>query len=179
MIRRSLQFTIVLGAALVAAMAACRDSQPAGLIAAPASPHRVPVRDADDDNAGPRLLSCPAHASATASATVGAHGGVLHVGGDLLVIPAGALDEATPITATIPADTLADIRFGPEGLHFAKPATLVLSTAGCFTGGRTPHHVVYLDDDGQVLETLTAMPAAGGNGVVTWIGHFSSYAVAF
>ncbi|MDE3126734.1 MAG: hypothetical protein KGL38_01945 [Gemmatimonadota bacterium] len=178
MMRRNLQFTIVLGAVLVAGVAACHDSQPVGLVSVPASTHRMPLRD-DGTDGSPQLLACPAHRSATGSATVGVHGGVLRVGGDKLIIPGGALDTATLITATIPADTLADIQFGPEGLHFAKPVTLVMSTSGCSTGGRTPHHVVYLDGDGQVLETLTAMPAAGGNGVVTWIGHFSSYAVAF
>ncbi len=178
MMRRSRQFTIVLGVALVAAAVSCRDSQSAGMIAAPAATHLMPERDGDGaDDA--HLLSCPAHGSATTRATVGAHGGVLHVGGDQLVIPAGALDEETLVTATIPADTLADIQFGPQGLHFAKPATLVLSTAGCNVGGASPRHVVYLDGDGEVLETLNATPAAGGNGVVTRIEHFSSYAVAF
>lgn len=176
MMRRSRQVTMVLGVALAAGVVSCRDSQPAGMISAPATANR---REASEEAMwpAPRLVSCPAHGSATASAVVGASGGVIHVGGDQLVIPAGALDDQTLITATIPADTLADIQFQPHGLQFDKPALLVLSTAGCKVGSGNPSHVDYLDDDGNVLEVLNATPAGGG--VATHIGHFSSYAVAF
>ena len=174
---RSRRFSMILTAALVAAAVSCRDSQPGPLISAPSFSHVGSSRDAESGN--PRLVACQAHGTLTASATVGPHGGVIQVGGDQLVIPGGALDESTLITATIPAGTLADIEFQPQGLHFQKPAVLVLSTAGCSVGGGTPQHVVYLDADGQILETLDANPAQGGNGVVARIGHFSSYAVAF
>ncbi|MBF6592603.1 MAG: hypothetical protein IVW57_19005, partial [Ktedonobacterales bacterium] len=83
------------------------------------------------------------------------------------------------ITATIPADTLAAIRFTPHGLQFAKGVLLQLSTNGCQVGGRTPGHVVYLDGEGQVLQTLDATFNANAHVVITRIEHFSSYAIAF
>ena len=167
----------------VAGVAGCRDSQPTALISVPSSRHLMPSRDAGGDGSGDaegaQLLSCAAHGMLSASVAVGAQGGVISVGGDLLVIPAGALQSSTIITATIPADTLADIRFAPHGLQFAKPAKLVLKTTGCNLAGRSPHHVVYLDGEGEVLQTLDATPAQDGKAVATQIGHFSSYAIAF
>ncbi len=175
--RRRRQLTLVFTAALVAAAVSCRDSQPAAMISAPALSHVVPTRD--DGPGSAQLVACQAHGALSTSELVGPHGGVIQVGGDQLVIPGGALENSTLITATIPADTLADIQFGPQGLQFQKPAILVLSTAGCNLTQGQPQHVVYLDADGQVLETLNGNPAPGGNGVTTKIGHFSSYAVAF
>jgi hypothetical protein len=177
MMRRSHPFTIILTAALVAAAVSCRDSQPSAVISPASFNHLAPSEDAG--NGAVQLVACPAHGTLTASAIVGSSGGVIRLGGDQLVIPGGALDESTLITATIPADTLADIAFEPQGLQFQKPAILVLSTAGCNVGNSAPQHVVYLDADGQVLQTLDATPAQGGNGVAAKIGHFSSYAVAF
>jgi hypothetical protein len=169
---------VVLTAALVATAVSCRDSQPTAILSAPAARHVVPSRDAGEDDA-PQLVACSAHGTLTESAMVGPHGAVISVGSDHLVIPAGAVEDSTLITATIPADTLADIEFEPQGLQFGKPAILTLNTAGCDVGRELPRHVVYLDAAGQVLETLEASPASGGHGVVTQIHHFSSYAVAF
>jgi hypothetical protein len=185
MLNRSAHSVLALVLAFVAGVAGCRDSQPTALVSAPSSRHVTPSRDAGEDGAGTdngegaQLLSCAAHGQLSASAVVDAHGGVISVGDDHLVIPAGALQDSTLITATIPADTLADIHFAPHGLQFAKPAKLVLSTAGCNLAGRTPHHVVYLDSEGEVLQTLDATSAQNGSAVATQIGHFSSYAIAF
>jgi len=179
MLPRVRLFVLTLSGMAVVLAAGCRDlTLPAG---GPASASRgihsdVGSSGGDDGNV-PDLLTCSAHGTATASAMAGPTGAVIVVGLDRLVIPAGAVAEPTLITATIPADTLADIHFEPQGLQFAKRATLVLTTAGCNVGDRTPSHVVYLDDAGNVLETLGA--TFDGHAVATTIGHFSSYSIAF
>ena len=124
------------------------------------------------------LLACSAHESVSVTVTAGTGGTSIHVGNDRLIIPGGALSEATEITATIPADTLADIQFEPHGLHFAKDVMLVLSTDGCSIGEHGPMHVDYLDDAGNVLETLDGTFNGGSHTVTTKIHHFSSYAIA-
>ncbi len=183
MLPRVRLFALTVSGVAVVLAAGCRDlTLPGG---GPASHPAAAARgiqsnvgsSGGDDGSVPALLTCSAHGTATASATVGSAGAVIVVGLDRLVVPAGAVDEPTLITATIPADTLADIHFEPQGLQFAKRATLVLSTAGCNLGNRTPSHVVYLDDAGNVLETLGA--AFNGHAVTTAIGHFSSYSIAF
>ncbi|MHB1861919.1 MAG: hypothetical protein ACYCVL_03025 [Gemmatimonadaceae bacterium] len=176
-------FVLTLSGMAVVLAAGCRDltppaSSPASHAAAAARGIRNDVESSDGDDGGtPALLTCSAHGTLTTSAMVGSSGAVIAVGLDRLVIPAGAVAEPTLITATIPADTLADIHFGPQGLRFEKGATLVLSTAGCNLRGKTPGHVVYLDDAGNVLETLGA--TFNGHAVVTTIEHFSSYSIAF
>ena len=186
--RISLYSLLVAGAAAMAAIG-CRDGATPATVAGPAAGSQAPSLDRshayredealdDDGDGGARLLACAPHASSTATALIGASGGTIAVGDDRLVIPGGALSGPTLITATIPADTLADIEFEPHGLHFSKDVILVLSTGHCNVGQSPPGHVVYLDNDGTVLETLDAMFNGGSRTVTTKIHHFSSYAIA-
>ncbi len=183
MLPRVRLFVLTLSGMAVVLAAGCRDltlpaGGPASHTAGAASRIQGDVGSSGgDDGSVPALLTCSAHGTATATAMAGPTGAVIVVGLDRLVIPAGAVAEPTLITATIPADTLADIHFEPQGLQFAKRATLVLSTVGCNVGDRTPSHVVYLDDAGNVLETLGA--TYNGHAAATTIGHFSSYSIAF
>ena len=182
-------FTLLLAGA-AAAVFGCRDAAPQAAIAGPAAHAAAPSFDdggkteAGDDGGGnahaggARLLGCTAHDSASVSVWVGASGASIRVGNDRLVIPGGALSDSTLITATIPADTLADIHFEPHGLQFAKDVILVLSADGCSLGAETPDHVDYLDNDGNVLETLDGAFNGGSHTVTTRIHHFSSYAIA-
>lgn len=186
-------FTLLLAGATAAAVFGCRDAAPQAAIAGPAA-HAAGFRfdagsetNAGDnadreahagDDGGAPLLVCAAHGPASVSVWVGASGASLTVGNDHLIIPGGALSDSTLITATIPADTLADIHFEPHGLQFTKDVMLVLSTDGCSLGRQAPGHVDYLDNDGNVLETLDGTFNGGSHTVTTKIHHFSSYAIA-
>lgn len=188
------RFTLLIASAVVVAAFGCRDASPTASIIEPASmpaggatlsragaaghDRGVATQDADA-NGQTQLLTCTAHGAMTASAVVGPHGGTIAVGNDRLVVPGGALSDTVLITATIPADTLAAVQFSPHGLQFAKAAMLLLSTSGCQTGALAPSHVVYLDGEGDVLQTLDATFNANAQVVTTTIEHFSSYAIAF
>ncbi len=177
------KLAFIIAAAALALAVGCRDASAPTAVARPAvaAVNRAASHGANqrDDVAGtPQLLACDTHDSASASATLGPAGGTIQVGGDRLVVPGGALTTSTLITATIPADTLADIHFAPHGLHFNKPVILVLSTTGCNVGSASPSYVVYLDNSGNVLETLDATFNGGSHTVTTRIHHFSSYAIA-
>lgn len=179
------QFIFTLSGAAMLTALGCRDlTPPAGITGSKAARnlsgiHSDERSEAEVQATNPHLLACQAHGSVTASAIVGPTGATIAVGRDRLVVPAGAVAESTLITATIPADTLADIHFEPQGLQFAKRATLVLNTAGCNIGNEPPSHVVYLDNDGNVLETLDATFNGRAQAVATTISHFSSYSIAF
>lgn len=178
-------FTLLFAGATAVAVFACRDTASPAAVAGPAVSQITPSLDRswqaeneNEDDGPSHLLVCSAHDSAFASAWVGASGAVIQVGSDRLIIPGGALSDSILITAIVPADTLADIHFEPHGLHFNKDVILVLSTGGCNLGTQSPSHVDYLDNDGNVLETLDGAFNGGSHTVTTKIHHFSSYAIA-
>lgn len=112
------------------------------------------------------------------SAVIGPEGGVLRVGRNRLVVPAGALQEAHTITGYVPPDTMALVRFEPSGLTFDRPATLIVDVRGCADPGPQPD-MAYLDDSAQVVEQLPARHDAPEGVVAAEIAHFSGYAVAW
>ncbi len=175
--------TLFLAGAAAAAVFGCRDTASPAAIAGPAVSRVSPSFDRGGESEGndegqSHLLVCGAHDAVSTSAWVGASGASIRVGNDRLIIPGGALSDSVLITATIPADTLADIHFEPHGLHFSKDVVLVLSTGGCRLGTQTPRHVDYLDNEGNVLEMLEGTFNGGSHTVTTKIHHFSSYAIA-
>jgi hypothetical protein len=122
------------------------------------------------------LIACERREVAVDSARIGPSGGTLRVGNNELVIPAGALKATVTIRGEVPADTIASIRLLPEGLEFSKPASLVLDAQGC---AEPPGQakVVYLDDDGAVLEEIDAYYSPKWKRVAAPINHFSRYAL--
>lgn len=116
-------------------------------------------------------------------ATFGIAGGTLTIpGGHSLFLPVGALLEPTTIRATVEGG-LVQVEFGPHGLLFpalAQP-TLTLSYAGA--AGVTDADagdllVVYVGEEGEVLEVLETTADTAADVVRTRIGHFSTYVLA-
>jgi hypothetical protein len=70
------------------------------------------------------------------------------------------------------------VRFSPEGLKFAKPATLTLSYSNC-----SPllllKRVVYTNELLSILELLPSIDDLRTRTVSASIRHFSRYAVAW
>lgn len=122
------------------------------------------------------VAACTRRDAQQGSAVIGPAGGTITLGNNQLIVPAGALDTATLITASVPADTIASIHFEPEGLQFRKPAGLVLDGEGCTVSGDGVD-VLYLDDDGAVLERIEATYSNFWHTVAAPISHFSVYAI--
>jgi hypothetical protein len=122
---------------------------------------------------------CARRAPVTGSGVFGPRGGVLVIGASRLIIPGGALHDTVTITATSAGDTTSTVSFQPEGLHFAKPAGLVLSSAGCSIPDEGAPSIVYLAPNGTVLETIPAHYDPHWKAVAAPIVHFSGYAIAF
>ena len=121
-------------------------------------------------------LVCSRREAQVGSGVIGPSGGQLIVGRNRLIVPAGALTQPTLITATVPADTIASIHFEPEGLQFKKPAGLVLDSNGCADPSNSPS-ILYLDDNGNVLERIDAFYSNWWHAVAAPISHFSVYAI--
>ena len=109
---------------------------------------------------------------------VGRDGGIIRLrrAGLTVVVPRGALDRYTRITVTAPAGDLMGYEFGPHGLEFDRPVTLLQEVSSAEADGGL--EVMYFEGELQPEVTvLEVLPVATVNGhAVTVIDHFSGYA---
>lgn len=133
-------------------------------------------REAQSFGSNGQLVSCSQRAARADSALIGPAGGTLVVGNNKLIVPAGALTQPVMISGTVPAEPYAAIHFEPSGLHFRKPAGLVLDGSGCSVPPDGVH-VDYVDDEGNVLERIDATYSNLWRTVAAPINHFSVYAI--
>jgi hypothetical protein len=126
------------------------------------------------------LLKCTPLPYAKSSATIGPLGGTLQVGQNSLTIPAGALTQSVQITGEQLSDTVNSVRFSPQGLQFAKPASLSMPYANCSLLGRLlPKQIAYTTDNLQILTYLLSIDNLFSKTVTGQVNHFSRYAVAW
>ncbi len=162
--RSSFAASILAGTLLV--VGGCADA-PSG-----AAPLAVSGMEKIAAPAGPsRSLS----GDAVVAKVIGATGGELvTVSGHRLVFPAGALAHPTEISIRDDA-TFVGVHLEPHGLRFpaGRGPVLTLNVAGAETAGYDVLRIVYVDDDGAILEVL---PATLGDGTAsTKLRHFSGY----
>ena len=197
------RFLIPLGllAGAAALVLSCRDATPVGVDARTsvllAGRHAQPRTgdDSDDDGDeiedGDSLVSCRPLPYDSVTRTIGPEGGELEVGRNWLVIPQGALRDPVSITAVAPSDTVAMVRFRPEGLRFLSTALLVLTYDNCRIPRPATPRIALVTDSYRVIEFLTSAAASpsdhrlpkghqeGHRRVVGELHHFSNYAVAW
>jgi hypothetical protein len=189
--RRPLLHRAALATAVLAAALACQGGElsapPDGAALAPATASRGGIggsgsRHLDQAVGRPTEatpVSCKGRNVAVVSGRFGPGGGTLVFGESRLIIPGGALRDTVTITATTLDTSTSTVNFEPEGLRFYKPAGLVLSAAGCTLPEDGTPAIVYLADDGAVLETISAYYDPHWKAVAAPITHFSGYAIAF
>jgi len=197
------RFLIPLGllAGAAALVLSCRDATPVGVDARTsvllAGRHAQPRTgdDSDDDGDeiedGDSLVSCRPLPYDSVTRTIGPEGGELEVGRNWLVIPQGALRDPVSITAVAPSDTVAMVRFRPEGLRFLSTALLVLTYDNCRIPRPATPRIALVTDSYRVIEFLPSEAASpsdhrlpkghqeGHRRVVGELQHFSNYAVAW
>ena len=197
------RFLIPLGllAGAAALVLSCRDATPVGVDARTsvllAGRHAQPPAgdDSDDDGDeiedGDSLVSCRPLPYDSVTRTIGPEGGELEVGRNWLVIPQGALRDPVSITAVAPSDTVAMVRFRPEGLRFLSTALLVLTYDNCRIPRPATPRIALVTDSYRVIEFLTSAAASpsdhrlpkghqeGHRRVIGELHHFSNYAVAW
>jgi hypothetical protein len=146
---------------------------------APASPVQVEASASLSDLVRSlHLLSCTAQPYAVKTQTVGSAGGTIVAGTHRLVIPAGALASPVQIKAEQVIGRVNSVRFSPDGLKFAKPATLSLSYANC-SSLLLVKRVVYTNELLGILELLPSLDDLRTRTVSASVRHFSRYAVAW
>lgn len=165
---------LALGAVL-AVMVACSAADDS---AGPTPPSELQVGGALLSLGDLHLLACSAQPYAVRTQTVGSAGGTIVVGTHRLVIPAGALASPVQIKAEQLTGKVNSVRFSPEGLKFAKSATLSLSYSNC-----SPllllKRVVFTNERLGILELLPSIDDLRSRTVSAPIRHFSRYAVAW
>ena len=129
----------------------------------------------------PGLLQCSDLAYASATQTIGSAGGVIRVGPHTLSIPAGALSAPVAITgALVTGRGVNAVHFEPEGLTFARSASLTMSYANCNLLGRLlPKRIAYVSDALNLVSYLLSIDNMLGTKVTGRVNHFSNYAVAW
>jgi hypothetical protein len=122
-------------------------------------------------------VRCEAHPAYTGSADIGPRGGRVTAGTVTLYVPPGALSRTVHITATVPAGGNAYVEFAPSGLRFRRPAGLLFHAEDCDVPADPD--VLYVNDDGLVLERIDARYIAYLQLVAAPIEHFSGYVLAW
>ncbi|MES2179052.1 MAG: hypothetical protein V4550_14420 [Gemmatimonadota bacterium] len=112
------------------------------------------------------------------SGVFGPAGGTLTFGDARLIIPGGALRDTVTISAQVVDPLTSHVEFSPHGLQFEKAAGLVYSQSCVLDPSGAPS-VVYLSEDGNILETIPATYDPHWKTYAAAIWHFSGYAVAF
>jgi hypothetical protein len=124
------------------------------------------------------LLTCSALPDDKASKWIGPNGGTIRFGASQLSVPRGALKSYVQITAEQVSGDVNSVRFSPEGLKFAKPATLTMGYSNC-EQVKAPKQIVYTDEALKVLEVLKSRDSSRGETVSAPVNHFSRYAVSW
>jgi hypothetical protein len=128
----------------------------------------------------PSLFSCKGGKNpVTGAKVIGPAGGTVTFGPHSLIVPAGALSVPTPITAaTLHGDTLA-VTFGPSGLQFKQPATLVLSYKHCTVQPADTLSIVLVNNKmTQLIQMVPSHDKKLKQAVEGPIQHFSVYAAS-
>ena len=147
---------------------------------APDSGGRAPSGGLLDGSPQVGLLRCSPLPYDSVTETIGPDGGTLSAGPYSLSIPAGALPAAVTITAVAPSDTVNQVRFFPEGLTFASPASLTMSYANCDALSQLePKQIAYTTDALAILALLPSIDVLSQQQVTGQLQHFSTYAVAW
>lgn len=177
-IRRYLSLR-ALAVGLVATLAACAD---AGITAPDAA---APLNLASARlKSGPSLLACPGLSTQSASAVIGAEGGSLSAGGQLMTVPAGAVPAPTLFTMTVPPGRYMELDIAAAGAphySFARPVSITIDYSRC-RGQEVPSSLAawHIDSDSKtLLENMGGVDDRTGRRLTFATDHLSGYAVAY
>jgi len=162
--------------ALCASLAfACTDHTPT---AAPQAPQASLIGSLGSATG---FLKCSDLPFAQSTATIGPNGGAISAGPHTLSIPPGALSEPVKITMTVPTGRGVNaVEFAPEGLQFARSASLSMSYANCsLLGNLLPKRIAYVSDNLDILYYILSLDNLFGKRVTGQVSHFSDYVVAW
>jgi hypothetical protein len=177
-IRRYLSLR-ALAVGCVAILAACADAG----ITAPDAAAPLSLASARLES-GPSLLACPGLNTQSASAVIGAAGGSLSVGGQVMTVPAGAVPTPTLFTMSVPPGRYMELDIdaaGQEHYAFAKPVSITVDYSRC-RGQAIPLSLAawYIDSESKtLLENMGGVDDRSGRRLTFVTDHLSGYAIAW
>jgi hypothetical protein len=175
---RPLGLLAAVPAALFALSAACGDVEPTNLLESP------PALSARRAEAGTMLAACLTDASASASAVIGADGGVLSAGSATILIPPRAVRTPTRFTIEPLAGPTLRVRITARGSRhfgFARPVAVMIGYAHCPRQEFLAGNVAVWHVDDATDAPLERMPTVNDrqNATIGFLtAHLSTYAVA-
>lgn len=175
MARRSLFSVISSAAAILILAAGCSDAMPTGAVVD--QEELVAVSELGKLAPPNIVLAARGHRGGVSQELISPDGGTIEFEGGSINFPAGAVAQDTKINARVDANFLA-VTFGPHGLQFPADAqpTLTISFAGTEAGSDLT--VLYLGNDGAVIESLGGTVNVENQTVTLSLEHFSTYALA-
>lgn len=126
--------------------------------------------------------SAPLVEDETVTKTIGRWGGVIRLreAGLTVIVPFGAVHERTEITVTAPAGDLVGYEFGPHGIEFRRPLTMMQDMTRTKGLGLSGLSAVYFDGDLEpevtALERIV-LRLFEGLGIFR-VNHFCGYVIA-
>lgn len=170
-------FRYVLGAALVASIAACGDAT-TSVKSRPGTPANL------NASPGATLVECPVDTTTQVTSLVTPLGGTLSTGGTTVTIPAGAVLVPTYITLTVPASNYMEVDISVPGAStytFQSPITVAISYARCSRENinKAPLSVYYIDSATKaLLQSMGGTDDKAARTVTFSTPHLSGYAIA-
>ena len=157
-------------------LAACGDSGAATSISPSVAAQRT-------EQPSLQLASCPSPSSRSASAVIGAHGGVISAGSTVVFIPPHAVRSPTRFTVQPLAGRTLQVRIVARGHHrfeFARPIAVMIGYAHCARQEFPRTASVWHIDDrtGAPLERMPTVNDSRNDTVGFLTVHLSTYAVA-
>ena len=123
------------------------------------------------------VLRCEPQQRATASKVIGPKGGSINFGPHSLVVPAGALDTNTTITATAPSNPAVNVEFAPHGLQFRRPVEMVIDYKQCIVPETDELGVTYVLNGWYAVEKMPSMDVRKDKKISALTDHFSGFIV--
>jgi len=124
----------------------------------------------------PNLTVCTSEGKTRGARVSADRGGAIGNGHVRLEIPAGALDEDTYITMEMVDKSNLVVEFGPDGLVFNKPVTMMMTLTGTTAEGLAESTLIkWYDPDSDRWENITNLPVSSPNKVSALLEHFSKY----
>jgi hypothetical protein len=171
--------TAPLSAAALVILAACGEAptRPAASVSRSVSPASL----AANASGASSLLACGIATPATQSAVIGPKGGSIVVAGASLVIPGGAVSEATTFTVTVPASPYVEVDVranGYEHFQFDHPVFISLDYSRCSDAaiGTQALRAAWIDTQSRdLLDIMNAVDVRKDKQVRLLTDHLSGY----
>jgi hypothetical protein len=172
--RTSIRSVLSSASAILILAAGCADQSPTAVQLDPVS---VSAAKSAVGSLAKVVKAGQKYEAGTYSAVITPAGGTIEFGIGSIEFPAGAVSQATQISATVDGEDL-KVEFAPHGLQFnaGSEPTLTFNTVGISAPSNAA--IFYVDSSGTILEGVATIVDISADSAFGRIGHFSAYTYA-